>query len=272
VNPEKLAHATALIRAFPGPAALLCSFGKDSTALLHLIRELLPRNELGAHAYPIPVIYHRTPWFPAKHEFANSIIQSWSLEVHDYPPIACGVKCKPDRLELVSRYAFGASALDLPLNTEPPVDRRDFVCGIEWLERPRTYGVSWPWATVFIGHKSCDVDPYEGHLPLKHDAANVGGVTLVFPFRHWTDADVWEYTEENHVPFDKRRYQDRADLPDKWLNPDYLHACTACIDPREPAKVVWCPKKERMIANVGGQVLRLEILPEYINKEEGIKT
>jgi hypothetical protein len=280
MNTEKLAHATALIRAFPGPAALLCSFGKDSTALLHLIRELLPRNELACHAYPIPVIYHRHPWFPAKHEFADSIIRSWALEMHDYPPLACGVKCKPDRLELVARYPFGCSALDLPLNTEPPLDRREFVCGVEWLQQPKTFGLGWPWKTVFIGHKSCDVDPYEGQLPLKHDAANVGGVSLVFPFRHWTDADVWEYIEENHVPYDKRRYLEpgatwtvqRGENPDKWLNPDYLHACTACVDPRETAKEVWCPKLGRMTPNLGDQVVRLEILPEYIKKTEGAVT
>jgi hypothetical protein len=291
MNPDKLKHATALIRAFKGPAALLCSFGKDSTALLHLIREVLPKpNDLACHAYPIPVIYHRTPYFSAKHEFADSIIRSWALEIHDYPPLACGVKCKDDRLELVARYPFGLSALDLPLNTEPPIARRDFVCGLEWLKRPKLAGLSWPWATIFIGHKSSDLDPFEGQLPLKHDAALVGGVSLVFPLRHWTDADVWEYIEEHHVPYDKRRYAKRENprisdgnvneirirkyenVADTWLNPDHLHACTACVDPRETAQQVKCPKTGGMVPNWGPQVLRLEELPDYINKEQQMET
>lgn len=261
---EKIQHATALIRAFPGPAAILCSFGKDSTALLHLIREVLPPNEMACHSYPIPVIYHRTPYFPAKHEFADSVIRSWSLEIYDYPPLTCGVKCKADRLELVARYPFGVSALDLPLNTEPPLPRREFVCGLQWLLRPTLLGLEWPWQTIFIGHKSSDVDPYEGQLPLKHDAALVGGVSLVFPLRHWTDDDVWQYINDNHVPYDKRRYG----TEDTWLNPDHVHACTACIDPRETALEVLCPKTGRMTPNMGGQVLRLEELPIYINKQK----
>lgn len=265
---NKIEHAKRLLQAFQGPAALLCSFGKDSIVLLHLIRETLPRNKMSCHAYPVPVVYHRSPYFPAKHEFADSIIRSWDLEVHDYPPLACGIKCKEDRLELVARYPFGLSAIDLPINTEAPEPRRNFVCGVEWLERPKQIGLSWPWRTMFIGHKSSDVDPYEGALPLRHDAANVGTVALVFPLRHWTDDDVWDYIEANNVPYDTRRYDNRKALPDTWLNPDYLPACTACIDPRDNAKEVFCPKLGAPVPNIGGKVLRLDETPEYVNKEK----
>lgn len=276
---DKIAHAKHLIYEWgAGQAVLLCSFGKDSMVLLDLIRQVLPARELNCHSYPIPVIYHRHPYFPAKHEFAEEVIRSWALEVYDFPPLACGVKCKEDRLELVTRYQVGAGAIDIPMNTEPPFERRPFVCGLQWLTRPKTAYSQWPWTTVFIGHKNSDVDPYEGPVPLKEDRVRVmgAGVDAVFPLRHWTDDDVWDYTETNRVPYDKRRYGRSeigdgrwGELPDKWLNPDYVHACTACIDPRVKSKTVPCPKLGgNLVRNMGPTVLRMEVLPDYIEKEE----
>jgi hypothetical protein len=278
---DKIAHAKHLIYEWgAGPAVLLCSFGKDSMVLLDLIRQVLPARagsaRMNCHSYPLPVIYHRHPYFPAKDEFADSVIRSWMLEVYDFPPAACGVKAKGDRLELVTRYQIGTGVIDLPMNTEPPIERRPFVCGLQWLTRPKTLGAQWPWQTVFIGHKSSDVDPYEGPVPLKADRVETAGVNAVFPLRHWTDQDVWDYTELNAVPYDKRRYRVKEqgshaangrweEVPDKWLNPDYVHACTACIDPRETRKAVPCPKLGgELVRNLGPTVVRMEQLPDYI--------
>jgi 3'-phosphoadenosine 5'-phosphosulfate sulfotransferase (PAPS reductase)/FAD synthetase len=269
---DKIAHAKHLIYEWGAEhAVLLCSFGKDSMVLLDLIRQVLPARQLNCHSYPIPVIYHRHCYFPAKQEFANKVIRSWALEVYDFSPLACGVKCKEDRLELVTRYQIGSAGIDIPVNTEPPIPRRPFVCGLEWLIRPKTLGGQWPWTTVFIGHKNSDVDPYEGPVPLKEDHVLImrAGVDAVFPLRHWTDENVWDYIETNRVPYDERRYQGRAELPDKWLNPDYVHACTACVDPRETRKTVPCPKLGgALVRNLGPTVVRMEILPDYIQKSE----
>jgi len=254
----KISHTKELIGRHTGRPAVMCSFGKDSMVLLHLIREIVPW---------MPVIYHRQPWFPAKNEFADSVIRSMGLEVHDYPPAMCGVKYTKDRLELVARYPFGNAGLDLPLNTEEPLPRRDFVCGLkDWLERPKTGAMSLPWTTVFIGHKSSDIDPMDGELPLRSDRVAAGGIDIVFPLRDWTDADVWDYIEENKVAYDKRRYANRAELPDKWLNPDYIHACTKCVDPRTQDLEVFCPKLKTMVPNLGDRVMRLQERPAYLEE------
>lgn len=258
---NKIEQAKNLIRDNAGSTpALMCSFGKDSVALLHLIRDTFGRD--------LPVIYFRHPWFPAKNEFADSVIRSKGLAVHDYPPMQCGVKYNDDRLELVARYAFGNDgAMDLPMNTEEPIPRRDFVCGLnDWVLRPKAGVITFPWGSVFMGHKSSDVDPFDGAIPLKTDSTVIGGVNLVFPLRHWSDDDVWNYIEENHIPYDKRRYQNRTELPDKWLNPDYLHACTKCIDPRGQSVDVMCPKTGRLVPSVGTRVQRLQHIPEYIGE------
>jgi hypothetical protein len=260
---EKVAHAKHLIFEWGADrAGVMCSFGKDSMVLLHLVRETLGKD--------LPVIYYKHPYYPAKQKFANEVIESRGLTVHDYPPFAAGVKVKPEILELVARYGFGGSgALDLPINTLAPVPRRNFICGLyDWVLRPKAGTITFPWKTVFQGHKSCDVDPFDGAVPLKTDTATIGQTELVFPLRYWTDDDVWDYIEAHQVPYDKRRYQDRQELADKWLNADYIHACTACIDPRETRKTVPCPKLGGgLVRNMGAQVLKLQQIPDYIGKE-----
>jgi len=269
---DKIAAAKHLIYEFgAAKPALMCSFGKDSMVLLHLIREVLPLNRMSTHAYPVPIIYHRHPWFAMKNMFADSVIRSWALEVHDYPPLVCGVKFKKDRLELVARYRFGEDgAMDLPMNTEEPISRRDFVCGLnDWILRPKMELMTFPWQNVFIGHKSADIDLFDGRVPLHCDNTTIGKAELVFPLRHWSDDDVWDYIEAEHVPYDMRRYKDRAEIEDKWLNPDYLHACTRCIDPRNKAEQeVDCPKTGGKVPNIGQQVLRLQQRPDYIGENE----
>jgi hypothetical protein len=268
MNKDLIDHSRELIRRFCRNAVLLCSFGKDSMALLHLARETLPRSDLACSTYPLPVLYHRHPWFAFKNKFANRVIESWGLEVHDFPPAACGVKANERHLELVARYHFGNSGMDLPINIESPIARRDFVCGLQWLLRPKSAKIAWLWENALIGHKSTDMDPFDGPIPLKCDHTEAGGVRIAFPLRHWTDADVWDYLEENKVPYDKGRYADAKELADKWANPDYLHACTACIDPRQKALTVHCPKINQQVQNVGANVLRLEQVPAYLEKEQ----
>lgn len=266
---EKIDQAKELIYSQRAQLCVLYwSGGKDSTVLLHLIREVMPANRLNCHRYPIPIVYHRHPWFPHKNDFVDKLSRSWSLEVHDFPPLLCGVKCRKDRLELVAEYSFGHGRLHVPINTEEPVPRRDFVCGYQWLIRPKIALANFPWSVVFIGHKSSDVDPYEGQLPLASAEVKTESVRLVFPLREWTDEDIWQYTEEHKVPYDKRRYAGRTAVVDTSDNPDFIRACTRCIDPRESAESVDCPKLGEKVPNVGGQVLQLQELPKYIEQVE----
>ena len=250
------------------PAAML-SFGKDSMVLAHLLRHVAVTPSFPkAHSFPVDVIYYRDPWFPHKHAFADSIIRSWGMEVHDYPPFAAGVKVKPDMLELVARYNFGSAAMDIPKNVCPPEEypRRDYICGLnDWLMRPKTFLHDYVWETVFIGHRSADVDQFEGHVPLACDETELGGVRMVFPLRDWTDAEVWAYIESEKIPVQTDRYYGGFD--EAWKSNDYTHACTACIDPREKRTIVRCPKLNQDVPNRGAEVLQLHAQPPYINRE-----
>jgi len=258
---EKIEHSIQVIKEAAGksPSAVMLSFGKDSMVLAHLIRAAFESVK-----FPVPVIFHRTPWFPHKHEFANHVIQSWGMEVHDWKPMHTGIKVKDDLLELVSRYNFGNGVMDLPVNTIEPYPRRDYVCGLnDWIEQPKSPGTIHKWRTIFHGHKSSDVDQFEGHVPLNAQSTIVGGIKIVFPLKDWTDSDIWDYIETNHVPYQKTRYENRSEIADKWLNPDYINACTRCIDPRNPDRVM-CPKVNDWVDNRGHEVIRLQERPEYI--------
>jgi hypothetical protein len=248
------------------PAAML-SFGKDSMVLADLIRRAIRYDDLDlprTHGFPVPVIYHRDPWFAQKHQFAEEVIRSWAMEVHDWAPAAAGIKVKDDALELVARYHFGTGSMDVPKNTLPP-DRRDYICGLfDWILRPKTSLMSYPFDLIYMGHKSSDVDPFEGPVPLNTDATELGGVSLVFPLRHWTDEDIWNYLEANHIPLQATRYKDREEIEDKSYSNDWINACTLCIDPREKAAEVRCPKLKRMVKNVSANVLKLQVHPHYV--------
>ncbi len=242
------------------PAAML-SFGKDSMVLAHLIRD-------DWNIFPIDVIYHRDPWFPHKNEFADSIIRSWNMTVHDFPPMTAGVKVKPDMLELVARYSFGIREIDIPKNVCRPEDypRRDYICGLnDWINRPKSFLMNYPWDTVFIGHRSADVDQFEGHVPLNVDETKSGGVRAIFPLRHWTDAELWDYIKEHKIPVQQARYNGKGE--DRWHSNDYTHACTACIDPRVTVPAVFCPKLKCQVPNHGAEVFQLRWNKDYIQKE-----
>jgi 3'-phosphoadenosine 5'-phosphosulfate sulfotransferase (PAPS reductase)/FAD synthetase len=261
---SKITDSIELIKAWIAksrrPAAML-SFGKDSMVMAHLIRN-------GSSTFPVDVIYHRDPWFPHKNEFADEIIRSWGMTVHDFPPMTAGVKVKPDMLELVARYSFGIREIDIPKNVCRPEDypRRDFICGLkDWIQRPKAFVMNYPWDTVFIGHRSADVDQFDGPIPLKSDTAKGGGVNIVFPLRHWTDAELWDYIEKHSVPVQQPRYSGKAE--DRWHSNDYTHACVACIDPREWRPSVFCPKLKCLVPNHGAEVFQLRTDVEYIERK-----
>jgi 3'-phosphoadenosine 5'-phosphosulfate sulfotransferase (PAPS reductase)/FAD synthetase len=257
------------------PAAML-SFGKDSMVMASLIRDaLMGLHGLNGnhfpltHGFPVPVLYHRDPWFNQKHIFAEEQIRAWAMEVHDFAPLCCGIKVNDKLIELVARYPLGASAIDIPKNTCSPEEypRRDFICGLrDWIGRPKTAIMEYPWDLLFIGHKDSDVDPFEGAIPLKTNLAQIGGVRLAFPLKEWREDDLWDYIDQHHVPVDARRYHGRREWEDKWFNNDYTHACTACVDPRRSEKTVFCPKLKRQVPNVGAYVLQLRENASYIER------
>ena len=90
-----------------------------------------------------------------------------------------------------------------------------------------------------------DVDPIEGRIPLDADYANyVDCASIAYPLRHFTDQDIWDYTEKFNLPIHHSRYEKIegkwSERKDKRFNPDYFPACTACMVPESGS--VPCPR------------------------------
>jgi len=220
--------------------ALMCSFGKDSMVLLHL---LLQRR------IDLPVIFHRDPWWPAKYAFAEEMIRRFGLEVYDWAPSAVTLWEGKEIMAFTNHYQIGAkpgAILQLPKNILPPESGEKYLCALrDVLARP-TGTFDYPWDCVLIGHKSSDADQIAGKVTLHCDIKLNNGVgpDAAFPLRTWTDTDVWNYIEEYEVPQQEDRYDvaNRCERTDKRANSDYAHVCIACCDRSKPAASVYCPK------------------------------
>lgn len=229
--------------------AIMCSFGKDSMVLLHLIR---------SKGITLPVIFHKEPFYPEKYEFANKVIKDWGLTVYDYPPLDTAVFKKNGHIEILNYYQAGAKSVILPTGIIEPDYTKKYLCGLTDLLQKPLGNYTYQWDVVFIGHKSSDVDPLQGAVPLHLDLkVNLGSVDLAFPLRDWTDDDIWDYTEKNDVPCQTNRYINREEIEDKTYNSDYFPVCTRCLDKDNPMQVD-CPKLNMAINNISSLVNQVE--------------
>jgi hypothetical protein len=125
-----------------------------------------------------------------------------------------------------------------------------------------------PWDLGLVAHKSSDIDPVLGPVPLTVDVrVNPGACDYAFPLRYFTDADVWEYHRRFRVPVNKKRYnvnngyQEHHDIT---YNNDYHYACTLCMDTDSPPMVL-CPKYGYEVPNISSQLHYIENgVPDYI--------
>ena len=229
--------------------AIMCSFGKDSMVLLHLIR---------SKGINLPVIFHREPFYSEKYEFANRIIKDWDLTVYDYSPIDTAVFKKNGFIEILNYYQTGAGSMILPTGITEPDYIKKYLCGLKDLLQKPLGSYIYPWDVVFVGHKSSDVDPLQGEVKLHLDLKiNVSSVDLAFPLKDWTDNNIWDYIEKNDVPYQMNRYVDRKEISDKTYNSDYFPACTRCLDKDSPAQVEF-PKLNMTINNISSLVKQIE--------------
>lgn len=233
-------------------AVVLWSGGKDSTALLHLIR-------YGAEI-DIPVIQYRQPKFRERYAYSDCLIKEWNLEVYEYPPMKVSIADGPDvnsgevRFDMLHYFQWGKNCVVLSLGTETPKEGEKFLCGLtDFLQRP-TGTFNWPWGAVYIGTKYCDTDLIKGHVPLSQDIRIVDGSPVsLYPMRDWTDEEIFWYLEDNKIQPDPTRYI-KVDgrwqnNPDKSLNADFYPVCFNCVN-RHLGRHVHCPKLNATITNI----------------------
>jgi hypothetical protein len=233
-------------------AVVLWSGGKDSTALLHLIR-------YGAEI-DTPVIQYRQPKFRERYAYSDRLIKEWDLEVYEYPPMKVALADGPDvntgevRFDMLHYFQWGRDCVILSLGTEKPKEGEKFLCGVtDFLQRP-TGTFNWPWGAVYIGTKFEDTDLIKGHVPLAQDIRIVDGSPVsLYPMRDWTDDEIFWYLEDNGIEPDPTRYvkenQNWKNNPDKSLNADFYPTCFNCVN-RHLDRHVHCPKLNATITNI----------------------
>jgi hypothetical protein len=203
--------------------------------MLHLTRSI---------GLDLPVIFNRIPVLPQKQRFANQVIDHWNLKVHSYLPARVQIVTEPE-FDIVYQYQIAdGETLLMPVGVKEPVNGEFFVCGLMDLMRTPRGGIWYPWDTAMLGHKSSDVDPLYGPVPLADYTSQVSeNLTAVFPVRDFTDQDIWEYTQRFDVPYNRQRY-DAAngyrEFTNYRFNNDYYAACTKCMKPGP--EIVDCPK------------------------------
>jgi hypothetical protein len=234
---------------------VLWSGGKDSTVMLHLIRTV-------ARECP-PCVCFQEPWQRDRLAYTQVMAEKWNLTLYDFPPSELALNRGRGRIDIMQRFQLGSLPLWLARGTEPPMVGEPWRCGLEWLQRPKGC-MDWPWDVAFCGHKSIDVDPCSGPVPLEIGAMlNPGGTTLIYPLENWTDEDIFAYADAHGVMLDPVRYGVGAD-PEKRGNPDYYRACTACLNP-EQGPWVDCPKLKCKVPNVAGRANWMDAEMPYCN-------
>lgn len=238
-------------------SVVLFSGGKDSTALLHLLRYKA--------GIDIPVIQWREPKFNERYAYSDNLVKKWGLEMYDYPPCKVELASGPDtetgeiRFDLLKYHQWSpTSSLVLCLGTERPKPGERYLCAVtDYLNRP-TGTFNWKWPACYVGTKNTDTDLMKGQVCLKSHIRMVPNSPVhLYPMRDWTDENIFQYLVDNGVEPDPTRYimvdGKWVNNPDKSLNSDFYPVCINCVD-RHQGPQVDCPKLKCKISNISESV------------------
>jgi sulfate adenylyltransferase subunit 2 len=173
------------------PLAMLWSMGKDSTALLWLVRKAF----FGTVPFRV-VLLDTEMELPEVYAFRDRIAREWGLDLHNElcPPEASIDPSLPPAARAAARKSAGLRAL---------IERekyRGILVGIRRDEQatrakervfsPRGADGAW------------DVKRQPPELwDVYHTGIADGQHLRIHPLLHWTELDVWRYTERENIPF-----------------------------------------------------------------------
>jgi len=192
---------------FKNPA-LLCSFGKDSTTLVHITSKAFPK-------FPFPVLHLDTELkFSEIYEFRDKLQKIYGFELiiakneegirttsPEKDRFECCMKRKTEALKMAIKE-YGFDALILAIRRDELPER-----GIERYFSPRKEG---KWEVLRPKKPEEEGDaPFEYLQDAEFDgwylfAADWSDPRIdhyrVHPMLHWTELDVWRYIKAENIP------------------------------------------------------------------------
>jgi len=232
---------------------VLCSFGKDSTVLLHLCLRIRK----------VPVLFFRLPGFQEKYDHAYKVARLWDLKIFDMRPLTSTEYQHDDFFEVIHFYPVGDQANIVLLTGIRPrrSEETRFLCAWEDLVlRPCAAQQEYPWDLTVHGHKQCDDPELATRTKFTMSEMMLGNTHLLLPLRDWSHEDVWHYIHKYNIPYDQQRYDDQVED----TSPDRYPTCFACLDVRHRGEMVPCPKygsiESQAMEPVRHEILRKTIL------------
>lgn len=173
------------------PICMLWSIGKDSTALLWMVRKAF----LGDVPFPVALLDTGME-FPEVYAFRDQLVRDWNLPAHNEvcPPESTVDQTLPPAARHAARKTAGLRALIARENYRGIIlgIRRDeqAIRAKERIFSPRNADGSWDPRSQ--PPELWDYFPYE--VP---DGAHV----RIHPLLHWTELDIWRYTQRENIPY-----------------------------------------------------------------------
>lgn len=173
------------------PLAMLWSIGKDSTALLWLVRKAF----LGRVPFPM-ILLDTGMELPEVYAFRDRLVAEWKFDMVSEmcPPEADMDQTLPPATRAAARKTEGLKAL---LQRE---HYKGLIVGIRRDEQslrakervfsPRSSDGAWD----FKDQPAEFWDQYKTAFP-------EGVHVRIHPLLHWTEIDIWEYTKRESIPF-----------------------------------------------------------------------
>jgi sulfate adenylyltransferase subunit 2 len=172
------------------PLCLLWSMGKDSTALLWLARKAF----FGTVPFPV-VLLDTEMELPEVYQFRDELAQAWDLDFQNElcPPESSIDPTLPPATRAAARKTAGLRAL---IARE---QYRGAIVGIRRDEqatraKERVFSPRLPDGAWDVKHQPTELwDVYHTDVPDGHHLR-------IHPLLHWTEVDIWRYTERENIP------------------------------------------------------------------------
>lgn len=244
--------------------------GKDSICVIHLCRSMGLKWD---------IMFHRDPYFPIKHRYANRIIQEWGLVCRDYPARKCSIFYMNDTFEVVRHYQAGVRDMVLCAMIYEPKEfiESEYLCALKDIYMQPKGNASYIWDIGIQGHKAAECKPHSGmkpnmlRWPLKH---STDGPDWAQPIWDWTEEDVYSYMTTNDIPINTDVYDHingrLVPKEDSTFNPDRRPACFRCMIPGEEM-VVMCPKAGWPVNNISMELERVVMPNDFPRYHQEVK-